>query len=101
MPIDLHGPRLTADKLNREGCLRLIEAICVEAAREYLCARWVYRHKPGDPEAEAHYKTCRSFFLSDYFAAITNLDGKAVLDRLDNLKRRKNPSIFTLFNQQR
>lgn len=91
-------PRLTAEQLSDEGCFRLIEAICVDAAKEYVLARIAYKKNPTDAETVRHYELSRKFFLSDYFRALTNLDGKAILERLNEMIRRGRISTCTLFS---
>lgn len=77
-------PRIqSADQLNTEGCLMLVEAIVRNAAQEYVCARRDYKKNPFDKDAKRHYEQARRFFLSEYFFNLTDLDGKAVLEKLD------------------
>lgn len=78
------APRIqSADQLDLEGCIRLVEAIVKDAAEEYKCARREYKKNPFDQDAKKHYERARRFFLSEYFFNLTNLDGKAVLNKLD------------------
>ena len=41
------------------------------------------KKNPFDQDAKKHYERARRFFLSEYFFNLTNLDGKAVLNKLD------------------
>ncbi len=77
-------PRIaSADDLNLDGCIALVEAIIKDAAQEYICARREYKKNPFDKDAKKHYEQSRRFFLSEYFFNLTDLDGKAVLEKLD------------------
>lgn len=73
----------TAAQLDTNGCLLLIETICHDAAIEYNNCRFVLNRNPNDRDARHHYDLCRRFFLSRYFANLTELDGKEVLAQLD------------------
>ena len=77
-------PRIaSADDLDFEGCIAVVEAIVKDAAEAYVCAKRDYKKNPFDREAKKHYEQSRRFFLSEYFWNLTNLDGKAVLEKLD------------------
>ena len=79
-----NAPRLTSpDQLNTEGCISLVEAIVHDATEEYICARRNYKKNPYDKKSILHYNQMRRWFLSEYFHRLTNLDGKAILERLD------------------
>lgn len=77
------GERLTAEKLNNEGCLLLVQTIVKDAANDYRSALVNLRRHPSDPAAQRAYDLQKKFFLSKYFHALTGLDGQAVMDRLD------------------
>lgn len=76
-------PRLTIDKLNEEGCLKLLEAFLAYTAEEYTMALCNWLKNKGNKDNYKHYLNLRDFFLSDYFANLTNLDGEAIVSRLD------------------
>lgn len=79
-----NAKRITsADELNFEGCIMLVEEICRLAAADYVSARGALKRTPNDKQAKHNYRIKRDFFLTDYFHRLTGLNGQAVLDRLD------------------
>ena len=76
-------PRLTIDKLNNEGCLKLLETFLAYTAEEYTMALRTWLRDKSDKESYKHYLGTRNFFLSGYFANLTGLDGEAIVSRLD------------------
>lgn len=77
--------RLTADKLNYEGCLRLAEAILEGAAEDYRAAARAYRRHPKDKKLAHVYNVRKRFFQSEYFAALnlTGMSSREILEQLD------------------
>lgn len=77
--------RLTADKLNDAGCLRLAEAILEGAAEDYKAAARAYRRHPRDKKLAHVYNVRRRFFQSEYFAALnlTGLTSREIMEQLD------------------
>ena len=77
--------RLTADKLNDAGCLRLAEAILEGAVEDYRAAARAYRRHPKDKKLEHVYNLRRRFFRSEYFAALnlTGMSSREILEQLD------------------
>lgn len=77
---------LQPEELNLDGCISLATAVLAGAAEDYLHAARQYRANPHSESARAHYRTCRNFYLSDYFQALSGglVDGKAVLKELDD-----------------
>jgi len=43
----------------------------------------ITKKNPYDKKSILHYNQMRRWFLSEYFHRLTNLDGKAILERLD------------------
>ena len=76
-------PRLTIDKLNNEGCLKLLETFLAYTAEDYTMALRTWLRDKSDKDNYTHYLSIRNFFLSDYFANLTSLDGEAIVSRLD------------------
>lgn len=75
-------PPLDASKITDEGYVALVKAIVKQASRD------VTNHKPGTRVRVQAEK----FFESDYFAALTGLDGQAILRDLHeeyNKKKRR------------
>ena len=63
-------------------CETLVEGICRQAAKDYLS-------KAKNSQAEYWRRDAEQFFLSDWFYELTGLDGKRVLDMLQEMKERK------------
>lgn len=83
MPIDIEGyTRLTAKDLHPDGIQNLKEAIVARAADDWRSA--VNAQKRGNTLNE--YRRSRAeveqFFLSDWFYALTGLDGKYIIRQL-------------------
>ena len=76
-------PRLTIDKLNNDGCFRLLETFLAYIAEDYCSALYAYLNDKSCKESYNHYLRARDFFLSDYFANLTDLCGEDIVSRLD------------------
>ncbi|MCR5487434.1 MAG: hypothetical protein K6F35_07860 [Lachnospiraceae bacterium] len=67
---------------NEDGCERLANAIIVRAAKDYRAAsRGIRRH----PESRFHMNTLmevEEFFLSRWFAVLSEADGEMILSNL-------------------
>jgi hypothetical protein len=76
---------LTAADLSTEGCLKLAEEVLQEASEEYIRARRAVVAHPNDRDAREHFKLCRLFYSSDWFAALSGgvVDGETVMRRLN------------------
>ena len=66
--------KLNPETMDEEGCMRLVKAICAQAANDYRAVR----HK----ERSIVKEEIESFFQSEYFEQLTGLDGGMILDRL-------------------
>ena len=79
---------LRAEDLNSDACVTLAAKILADAANEYVRTR---RRCDACPSRENldHLKTCRSFYLSEWFAALSGglVDGKAAMEALDRQAR--------------
>ena len=75
--------RLTIDKLDDEGCLKILEAFVSYAARDYRAAFHSYLDNKRDKNNYYYYIQAREFFLSDYFHDLTGLFGEDILEMLD------------------
>lgn len=75
--------RLTIDKLNNDGCFKLLEAFLAYVAEDYRAALRTWMKDRNDKESYEHYLRTREFFLSDYFANLTDLCGEDIVSRLD------------------
>jgi hypothetical protein len=62
----------------------LAHAIIKQAVCDYRKARRVLRENPKNDIATNVKKECETFFLSKWFSMLTELDGKALLTRLES-----------------
>lgn len=76
-------PPLKAENITDEGFVALVKAIVKRASRD------VTNHKPGTQVRIQAEK----FFESDYFAALTGLDGQAILRDLREQGKKKGPDV--------
>lgn len=74
-------PPLGKDNINEEGYTALVSAIVKQAAED------VTKLSPGT----AYRVSAEQFFKSDYFAALTGLDGETVLKNLLRQNAKKEP----------
>ena len=75
--------RLTADKLNSDGRINLLEAFVEYLSDDFKCAFREYRSHPHDKDCVEHYNTLRDIFKSDHFSLMTGLDGESIVDSLE------------------
>ena len=76
-------------KLNDDGCAYLLEAFLTNLVEDYFSAYNFYMDNRSDRSAKLSYMKLRRLFLSDYFATLTNLDGRMILDGLDRINEAK------------
>ena len=60
----------------------LANAIILQAVKDYREARKKYKKRPKNEDAKLMIADCEAFFCSDWFAALTNIDGEALLRKL-------------------
>ena len=60
----------------------LANAIIFSAVKDYSAARRKLKRKPKNEDAKLMVEDCERFFCSDWFGALSNVDGKALLKRL-------------------
>lgn len=65
-----------------ENYQALANAIIVQAAKDFRAAYKRLKRFPNDRLAESEVRNCTKFFYSDYFQALTDLDGPALLRRM-------------------
>lgn len=66
-----------------DGFEKLANAIILQAVKDYRTARKKIRKKPDNRDAQAEVESIRRFFLSPWFAALSEADGKCILRKLD------------------
>ena len=60
----------------------LANAIIVQACRDYREALITLKRFPRDTQARATVSGCESFFRSEWFDILTNLDGEVLMKRI-------------------
>lgn len=66
----------------RENWERLAQAIILKAVEDYRVARRRVRRFPDQKGAQATIREVERFMLSDWFAQLTDVNGKYLLQRL-------------------
>jgi hypothetical protein len=74
---------LKPEDLSTEGCITLAQTILGEAGKALMHAVRRYNEWPS-PENHAHLETCRAFYRSDLFVALSCgvADGETVIRQL-------------------
>ena len=67
----------------------LANGIIIQAAQDWRAAMAILQENPEDPEARETVRETESFFLSEYYATLTKVDGAWLLRRL----REEFPSV--------
>lgn len=67
----------------------LANGIIIQAAQDWRAAMAILQENPEDPEARETVRETESFFLSEYYATLTRVDGAWLLRRL----REEFPSV--------
>ena len=60
----------------------LLNAVVIQASRDYRAACRILRHRPDKEEAQKMKADAEAFFLSEDFSAYSSLDGKQILKML-------------------
>lgn len=63
--------------------VKLANAIIIQAAKDYRSARKKLKKNRKNEEAKLMVEDLERFFRSDYFAALSDLDGPALLTKLE------------------
>lgn len=61
---------------------KLAGAIILQAVKDYRTARKKLKKYPKNKDAKLMIEDCEKFFCSDWFAALTSIDGQALLNKL-------------------
>ena len=69
-------------RFHMAGFELLGNAIVLQAVEDYREARQAYANCNKDYGAKSMMLECESFFLSERFCIFTNVDGKALLEKL-------------------
>ena len=60
----------------------LANAIILQAVKDYREARTKLKKRPKNENAKLMIEDCEKFFRSDWFNALTSIDGEALLKKL-------------------
>lgn len=61
---------------------RLGNEVVMQAVKDWRSATRTLKRNPGNYNAKCLKEDCEQFFLSQYFNIYTDLDGRALLDKL-------------------
>jgi len=61
---------------------KLANAIILSAVKDYRMARKKLKKRPKNEEAKLMVEDCETFFRSEWFQALSNVDGELLLERL-------------------
>ena len=79
----MDNQRFTADRLNIDGCINLIQTLLEDWCNDFRSSIKAYKKNPNDVEAKKRYLYIRSTLLSDYFANLTCMDGNAIVNSIE------------------
>lgn len=68
--------------MNEEGYQALANAIILQAVKDFKPAYRRLKRFPNDRAAQDTVREITKFFCSDYFSALTDLDGPALLQQI-------------------
>lgn len=60
----------------------LANSIILQAVKDYRVARKKVKYRPKNKEAKLMVEDCERFFRSDWFRALTSIDGEMLLTKL-------------------
>lgn len=63
-------------------CEELANAIIIQACRDYRESLIMLRRHPRDTQAKQTAAECESFFRSEWFGLLTNLDGIVLMQKI-------------------
>ena len=67
---------------NDDNVALLLNAVVIQAARDYRAACRILRRRPDKEEAQRMKADAENFFLSEDFSAYSSVDGKQILKML-------------------
>ena len=62
---------------------KLANAIIIQAAKDYRVAKRKLRRKPGNKDARTEAESIERFFRSDWFCALSDVDGEMLIRKLN------------------
>ena len=69
-------------QITRDGWSEFAQAIILQAVKDYRDTNMQLLEKPKDSTLRSQREELEEFFLSSWFAVLTNLDGERLLQRL-------------------
>lgn len=75
--------RLTIDQLDDQGCMNVLCAFMERLSEDYRDSLAILRKNPRSKENLRHVRELREYFTSEEFGLLTNLDGKAIVEKLE------------------
>jgi len=70
--------------LDEQGCIRLVNGIVKKAVQDWRIAKKRLFQCPDNDVQQYMLADCERFFLSPLFGTLTNMDGKAFLEKLED-----------------
>lgn len=70
--------------LDKNGAERLVQGIVKQAVYDWRNAKRRLRRKKDNKDVQYIIADCEAFFRSNYFGLLTDLDGEAFLQRLQD-----------------
>ena len=68
--------------IDEEAATRLAHAIVITAAKDYRTALKKLKRNPKNKDAMATAMECERFFRSDWYKALTSVDGEWLINKL-------------------
>ncbi len=68
--------------IDDEAAIRLANAIVITAAKDYRTAIKKLKRNPKNKDAMAMAMECERFFRSDWYKALTTVDGEWLINKL-------------------
>ena len=68
--------------IDEEATTRLANAIVITAAKDYRTALKKLKRNPKNKDAMATAMECERFFRSDWYKALTSVDGEWLINKL-------------------
>lgn len=80
-------------KICDEGCINLVIAIVRQALIDYRKALKSLKKNPNNIDKYRMKNECETFFSSEYFTLLTNLDGDYLLKNMERMSKNAKKTI--------
>lgn len=88
-------------ELDTQGAERLVTGIVKQAVLDWRNAKRRLRKKKDNKDAQGIITDCEIFFRSSYFGLLTNMDGEALLQRLqDDMETEDRRYLYALGKEE-